>query len=116
MPNEKLEEYRTEWTSDGRFRLFVQRWPMFFSIACETEVALLPNGEKYAHQLAEVAFPTSNMRYECERFAEHAMRYFSQEVAALAVEAVRKIFDALREPASDAEPQGASTVPGGRAN
>ena len=116
MPNEKLEEYRTEWTSDGRFRLFVQRWPLFFSIACETEVAMLPSGEKYAHQLAEVAFPTSNMRHECERFAEHAMRYFSHELAALAVEAVRKVFNALREPTPEAAPAGAPAVPRGRSN
>ncbi len=115
MPTDKLEEYRTEWTSDGRFRLLVQRWPMFFSLTCETEVALLPSNEKYAHQLAEVAFPTSNMRHECERFAEHAMRYFSDELAALAVEAIRKIFEALHEPASDAQ-TGAPSVPRGRAN
>jgi len=116
MPNDKLEEFRTEWTSDGRFRLLVQRWPVFFSITCETEVALLQNGEKYAHQLAEVAFPNCNMRHECERFAEHAMSYFSEELAVLAVEAVRKIFDALREPASEGEVAGTATLPRGRAN
>lgn len=88
----------TDWTNDGRFRLQVTVLENAIVLTCETTYADFVKGEKRSILLGRIVILTQLTRPEAERFAEHAFGFYSPELGALAVAAVGKVWDRLKEP------------------
>jgi hypothetical protein len=94
-----LEDYRTDTTARG-YRLGVIRFRGYAILTCECEAMLFDKDQRVWFTLGRIVVLDAQVRAQAEDFARHCFAFYDEELAKAAVDAVRKISAALKEPSA----------------